>query len=268
MLLLRSLTYQKKHSQNGFPFDLPLIQNFEHLDFTAPVTFFVGDNGSGKSTLIEAIAQAAQLRLVGQQQFQKAPFGTEIFNFSQTLKLVWNKKARNGFFMSAESFFEYVLNMNQIKRDNLEELKRVETDYKNRSAYAKELAGSPYQGGLAAMRRDYGEGLETVSHGEGFLTFFQKRFVGEGLYLLDEPEAPLSPIRQLTMLAMIHEMVHQGGQFIIATHSPILMAYPGAEIYHLNDTSIKTCAWEDLENVQVMKDFLNHPQLVLKELLK
>jgi predicted ATPase len=118
------------------------------------------------------------------------------------------------------------------------------------------------------MQRMYGEGLDARSHGEGFLSLFQERFSGPGLYLLDEPEAPLSPNRQLSLLALLKSMVDQGGQFLIATHSPILMAFPGAQIYSFDGGRIHPERYETLEHVVTTRSFLENPALYIKYLME
>jgi predicted ATPase len=126
----------------------------------------------------------------------------------------------------------------------------------------------PYLREIGALRKSYGEGLDARSHGESFLKLFQERFVGEGLYLLDEPEAPLSPNRQLALLALIKSMVDHGGQFLIATHSPILMAYPGAQILNFDGGRLHEEKFETLEHVITMKNFLDHPEIYLRHLME
>lgn len=238
------------------------------MQIKSPVVFFVGENGCGKTTILEALAQAAQIRLIGHKSNDPHPFGPGITALSHQMRLTWSQKTRKGFYMSAESFFAYILNLKRIKKEDMDELNQVQKDYKDRSVFAREQASLPYKRSLMEMQQDYGEGLDALSHGEGFITFFQKRLVGKALYLLDEPEAPLSPIRQLTLISLIHEMVQAGGQFVIATHSPILMAYPGAEIYRLEDGKINQTVWEELESVQIMQDYMQNPSMFLRQLLR
>jgi predicted ATPase len=144
----------------------------------------------------------------------------------------------------------------------------IEDDYKDRSKTAKDLARMPFLREIGALQRSYGDGLDSNSHGEGFIKLFKERFVGEGLYLLDEPEAPLSPNRQLSMLALIKTMVDQHGQFIIATHSPILLAYPGAKILSFDGGKIHEESYDSLEQVITMKTFMNHPEAYLRHLME
>ncbi len=148
-----------------------------------------------------------------------------------------------------------------------QELARVETDFAGRSLTAQQHARMPFARELADLVRRYGGDLDAQSHGEGFLAFFQSRFAPRGLYLLDEPETPLSPLRQLGLLALLKEMVEEReAQFIIATHSPILMAYPGATILNFDQAPAAPIAYDDLEHVQFTRAFLNRPDSYLRHL--
>src|SRR5262249_52336773 len=149
--------------------------------------------------------------------------------------------------------------MHAVREDLEEELRSVDERYKDRSSMSRGLAKLPLAKELAAIKEKYGEGLDTYSHGESFLTLFQSRFVPNGLYLLDEPEAPLSPVRQLSFLAAAKDMVEQNGQFIIASHSPILMAFPDAVILSFDEGRIQKVAYEDLPHVTLTRAFLNNP---------
>ncbi|HRJ43529.1 MAG TPA: AAA family ATPase, partial [Caldilineaceae bacterium] len=156
--------------------------------------------------------------------------------------------------------------MAQMQKELEADLAAVEEEYAGRSDYAKGFARMPHAKELAAIRARYGEGLDARSHGESFLALFQARFVPSGLYLLDEPEAPLSPLRQVGFLALLHEMVQQESQFIIATHSPILMAFPGATILSFDEAPVRSVPWEQLEHVTITRDFLNQPGAFLANL--
>lgn len=252
---------------SGFPFDIPIIQSLRGLAFTATVTFLVGENGSGKSTLLEAIACAVGSTTVGSSNVASDATLAHVRQFADHLKLTWTKKTRRGFFMRAEDFFGYTRKQAEIRADMERELRRVDVDYEGRSATAKRYAKMPYRGELADMQRRYGRDLGTYSHGESFLTLFQSRFVPNGLYLLDEPEAPLSPMRQLAFIALLDDAVKQGAQFIIATHSPIIMAFPNAQILHFSDATITPTAYNDIEHVAITRDFLNDPVHYLRHLL-
>ncbi|MGQ0604861.1 MAG: AAA family ATPase [Anaerolineales bacterium] len=266
MPLLKSLTYRPPAEAARFPFTIPVIRTLGELAFTAPVTFFVGENGSGKSTLLEAIAAAAGLITVGSAEAHADPNLSAVRELGQHLRLTWSKRTRRGFFLRAEDFFGYAKRMNESKAELQRDLRAVDDEYTGRSETAKGLAKMPHARELADLQRRYGEGLDAQSHGESFLKLFQSRFVPGGLYLLDEPEAPLSPARQLALLAMLKSMVEDGAQFIIATHSPILLAFPGAVIFSFDAAPIQPVAYESLEHVTLMRAFLNNPEAYLRHL--
>jgi predicted ATPase len=250
-----------------FPFNLPVISAWEPLQFSAPVTFLVGENGSGKSTLLEALAIAAKMVTVGAKPAHQDDTLSQVAALAKAIKLSWRKRTRRGFYLRAEDFFGYVKHQNRLRQEMQTDLERVDEEYKGRSKMAQDLAKLPYQTELGDMHRRYGEdGLDAYSHGESFLALFQSRFVPSGLYLLDEPEAPLSPLRQLALLSAIKAMVEQEAQFIIATHAPILMAFPGAEILSFDQPPIHPVAFDDLEHVKLTRDFLNNPDSFLRHL--
>ena len=237
-----SLKSDKIENWDLFPFTITAIKNLDHLQFSPTVTFIIGENGSGKSTLVEAIAVAMGFNAEG---------GTKNFNFStreshsdlhQYLRLVKSiKQPRDGFFLRAESFFNVATNIEQ-------------------------LGGGP--GGPPIIDSYGGSSLHEQSHGESFLSLILHRFSGNGLYILDEPEAALSPTRQLTVLARMNQLLEQDSQFIIATHSPILMAYPGALIYHITESGIVSVDYEETEHYEITKAFLDNPNRMLQELFR
>ena len=259
---------RKSAGDNTFPFSVPAIRALGSLDF-AVVTFFVGENGSGKSTLLEGIAAAARLPTIGSADVQRDDTLEAQRRLGKALRLSWTKKATRGFFLRAEDFFGFTKRLARERAELMLELREVETEYraKDRSQMALGLAQGPLAGSLAEMEKRYGADLDANSHGQSFLKLFQSRFVPGGLYLLDEPEAPLSPQSQLALLAMIGDMVARDAQFIIATHSPILLAYPGAKIYNFDATPVQAVAYEDLDHVRVTRDFLNAPEPYLRRIL-
>ena len=218
---------------------LPFLKNWETLTLDSPVTFFVGENGSGKSTLIEGIAVVAGFNPEG---------GSKNFNFStrashsdlcEHLRLVrgLDGKWRDGYFLRAESFYNVA--------SNIEELDRIPS-------------GAPKIGPAYGDRS-----LHEQSHGESFLALMRERFFGRGLYILDEPEAALSPARILAMMRLMKQLVGKDSQFIISTHSPILTAFPGAAIYQLGEDGIRRTSWERTDNVLLTKRFLASPSSIL-----
>lgn len=225
-----------------YPFSLQAVRHLDVLEPHPKVTFFVGENGSGKSTLLEAIAVALGFNPEGGSRnfhFDTRPSHSELHAHLRIAK--GYKRPRDGFFLRAESFFNVATNIEQMDAD---------------PAPAPPVINS--YGGVS---------LHEQSHGESFLALMMKRFGGQGLYLLDEPEAALSPQRQLAALACLHELVGQGSQFIIATHSPILMAYPDAWIYRFDGEGAQRVAYEDTEHFQVMQTFMRDPQRMLRSLL-
>ena len=263
---LRFIEYIKPNSVNVYPFNIPLLQDFNRLDFKTPVTIFVGENGTGKSTLIEGIAAGVGSITIGEDSINYDKSLKTAMNLSKCLKLSWSIKTKKGFFLRAEDFISYTKKISETKNGLEEELKEIDATYKDRSELASNLAKMPYINSLSALQRKHGEGLETKSHGEGFLEIFKERFIPNGLYLLDEPETPLSPMKQLALISMIKEMVKQNAQFIIATHSPILMAIPGATIISFDEYPIREANYNDLEHVNITKDFLNNPEQYLRYL--
>jgi predicted ATPase len=208
------------------------------------MTIFVGENGSGKSTLVEGLAVAAGFNPEG---------GSTNFNFrtqdhlpelATHLRLIRNPtRPRTGFFLRAESFFNVAT---EIERLDFEQIG---------------LPGASIGGGYGEKK------LHEVSHGESFLALAMNRFGRGGLYILDEPEAAMSPTGCLALVRRFNELANEGSQFIIATHSPIVMSFPGALIYLLTDKGPKQVAWEDLDHVRILREFLNDPAIVLRTLL-
>jgi len=220
---------------NQYPFSLPSFRGLDYLEFHPQVTFIAGENGTGKSTLLEAIAIAWGFNPEG---------GTRNFNFStrtshselhEYIRLIRGaRKPRDGFFLRAESFY-------------------------NLATQIDELGVSDFYGGRS---------LHEQSHGEAFFATFMNKFKGNGLYILDEPEAALSPMRQMAMISRIRDLVNQHSQFIIATHSPIIMGYPNAVILQISDKGIEVIDYENTEHYIIMKEFINNRKKMLKLLLE
>lgn len=268
MLHLQSLTPRPflESDTGDFPFTVPIVKSLQEIKFTSPVTFFVGENGSGKSTVMEALACAVESITVGSESVKTDKTLAPIRKLAKYFKLAWTKRTRKGFFLRAEDFFGYARSMRQTREEMEEEIANVERDYKGRSKLATDLAKSAYTGQLAAIKNRYGKDLDNYSHGEAFLTLFQARFVPGGLYLLDEPEAALSPTRQLTFISALKQMLEQESQFIIATHSPIILAFPNAQILQFKDGEIREVKYNELEHVNLTRDFLSNPENFLRHL--
>jgi predicted ATPase len=225
-----------------YPFALPAVVHLERLAFPQPVTFFIGENGSGKSTLLEAIAVAMGFNAEGGSRNFR--FGTreshsDLHAYLRPVR--GPTRPRDGFFLRAESYYNVAT--------EIEALDRV-----------------PGPGPPIAPA--YGSrALHEQSHGESFLALVQHRFRGNGLYFLDEPEAALSPMRQMALLSRLHDLVNARSQFIIATHSPILLAYPGATIYELALGGPRPVSYEETEHFRITREFLNRYPMMLRTLL-
>lgn len=234
---ISGIFFDDQLNKRSYLYDLPVIRYLrknKQLSFSSGVTFFVGENGMGKSTLLEAIAVAYGFNAEG---------GTKNFNFStnQTHSELWEHitltkraYAKDGFFLRAESLY-------------------------NAATYIDEVRMTHHYGSIS---------LHDQSHGESFLSIVQNRFTGRGLYILDEPEAALSPMRLLTLMAEIDALVKDDSQFIIATHSPILMAFPNAEILEFSEDGIKRVDYKDTEHYQLTRRFLENPEKMLHYLLE
>lgn len=251
-----------------FPFSVPAIRSLEAIDLAGPVTFFVGENGSGKSTVLEAIAAAARLPTVGSDEVQSDGTLAAQRELADALQLVWSRRTTRGFFLRAEDFFGFTKRLAVMRAELQARIAEIEVEYADRSAYARGLAAGPARASLGALESRYGVDLDANSHGQSFLHLFRSRFVPGGLYLLDEPEAPLSPQSQLGLMAMIADMVAEDAQFIIATHSPMLLAYPGARIVSFDEVPVRAVEYGELESVRLVRDFLAGPERYLRGLMK
>ncbi len=226
---------------DGYPFSLPVVRALDEIDFHPSVTFILGENGSGKSTLLEAIAVAAGFNAEGGSRNFRFSTRESHSPLSSYLRLAKSpRRARDGFFLRAESYFNVAT-----------EIERLDSEP---------------GGGQPIIDHYGGRSLHEQSHGESFLALLTERFGGKGVYILDEPEAALSPMRQLAALRRIHDLVNDGSQFIIATHSPILLAYPDAQILLIDDGTIRPVAYAETEHYLVTKRFLNNPERMLAEL--
>ncbi|SHM66226.1 AAA family ATPase [Ruminococcus flavefaciens] len=238
MSYIRSVRLEKLTEELGYTAELPAVRSLsamEELELSASVTYLVGENGTGKSTLLEAIAVKYGFNAEG---------GSLNFSFStkethsplhNAIKLTRGiERPKTGFFLRAESFY-------------------------NAASYVDTL-------GYEILQAYGGKSLHEQSHGESFFSLVMNRFTAHGLYILDEPEAALSPSRQMSLLIRINELVKQGSQFIIATHSPVILAYPDAVIYELTQKGIAESSYEDTETYSVMKAFMDSPRRMLDRL--
>jgi predicted ATPase len=218
-----------------YPFTLPVLEESIDLEFSTPVTYFVGENGTGKSTLLEALAWAAGFGQSGGHRDQSFAEGADGHTLGRALRLGWRQRVSGGFFLRAETFFNF-------------------------ATYLEEVGSSFGAYG--------GKSLHDQSHGEAFLALFQHNFE-DGLFILDEPEAALSPQRQLAFLRILHDLANKRvAQFIIATHSPILLTLPGARVLSLDNGRTQEVDYRETTHFQLTRDFLNAPERFFRHLLE
>lgn len=224
--------------QAAYAGNLPAIKAIKRLKLHPKVTFFIGENGTGKSTLLEAIAVADGFNAEGGTrnfQFASRDSHADLYKWLRLGRGIRGKRRSDGFFLRAESFYNVATEIERL--------------------------------GFQPDKSPYGPvSYHDQSHGESFLSLFIDRLRGDGLYLLDEPEAALSPQRQLTFLAAMHELIDRESQFVVATHSPIIMGYPDALIYEFSDDGLRTVEYEETEHFRVTRAFLNRREPMLKRL--
>lgn len=231
-LMVKRITLErdKINSFNEYPFNIDIIKNFEKLEFDSPVTFFVGENGVGKSTFIEAIAVSLGMPAEGGTENFKYETKNTTSKLSDYLIVSKYNKPKMKFFLRAESFYNFSTEMERIAEEN----------------------------GFPELYTYYGGNLHECSHGEAFIKLVQNKFNGNGLYILDEPESALSPQRQLSLLCLIDQLAKDGSQFIIATHSPILISYRDGKILDLNN-NFKEVKYKDTNIYSLYKMYLDSP---------
>jgi predicted ATPase len=241
-LLGLKLVAERLVSTDSFPFNLRFVPALD-LQFKVPVTFFVGENGSGKSTLLEAVASLCRLPVAGggRNEISTKHAPEDESSLANVLRPSFRRQPRDGFFLRAEFAAHFASLLDDRKADPW-------------------FFGDPYE-------RYGGQSLHTRSHGEAFLSILQNR-IHDGLFLLDEPESALSPQRQLALLVLIHDLIERGkAQFIIATHSPLLMTYPGAEIISFDGSHLRSISLEETSHYQITRGMLEHPSQYWKYLL-
>jgi len=263
-MLIKRISF-KDFQDDEYPFNIPSINNTEELDLENKITVFVGENGSGKSTLLKAIAYYNNSINVSKDSIDSSYYDS-IKKLSRFMKITYTKKTRKGFFFSGEDFITYINNLKLMKNNLEKDVIEVSEEFKNKSDYVKSLALGPLRKELKALEDKYQGELGRISHGEGFLRFFKARMHQTGIYLLDEPETPLSAINQYQLLVLITDLVKNGSQVIIATHSPILMALKNAKIYHFSKEKIEEIKYDDIESVVFTKHFLNNKDNFLDRL--
>ncbi|MDR2973959.1 MAG: AAA family ATPase [Propionibacteriaceae bacterium] len=221
----------------GYPYALPVVEALreKRLLFHPRMTYLVGENGTGKSTLLEAMAMILGFNPEGGTKNLRFSTRDTHSDLRMHLHVAKGKRARRGFFFRAESFYNVASAIDDI------------------------------EGGTEAYG---GRSLHLQSHGESFLTLAASQFSNDGLFLLDEPEAALSPGRQLSILTLLHQSISAGSQYVIATHSPILMAYPDAWIYRLGESGLERVAYDETEHVQITRNFLANPERMMRHLFE
>lgn len=250
---------------DGFPFSIPAVNAVDGLSFSAPVTFLVGENGCGKSTLLEAIAAGMRAVAVGSSDIAHDPSLTHARALSRRLRFVRKKRAARTMFFRAEDAFGFTKRLGSEMSD----LQTIEQELKEElvdGSYGQKLAMGVARGQHSALTSRYGADPDARSHGENFLHLLMDRVKPNGFYILDEPETPLAPGRILALLSYVREMAKEGCQFLIATHSPILMALPEAEILLIDDDKIEPVPWDEVEHVTLTRSFLANPDAFLRHL--
>lgn len=261
-MILKSIEFIKT-DEDGYPYNLPF---FGHkITLTTPITILVGENGSGKSSLLKLLNDVLKLyRIDANDAMKKNP---KAFKSSLHLPSVQYVRTKpKGFYFSAEDFTTYIHSLEQNRQEAYQALDDIETEYAHKSDFSKSLARMPHMRTLNDIDQMYQKDLLSSSHGEAYLDFFKSRLRTHELYLLDEPETPLSIQNQITMLSVLDDAILRGNQFIIATHSPILMSIPGATIYEVHTEGIRSIEYDDIESVKLLKHFLNHKEQFFKHL--
>lgn len=264
MLHLQSVSLRNLPEEEEFPFTLPLVKDLEPIIFKSNITFFVGENGAGKSTILEAIAYKLNVPVAGTASVDLDPMLENARKLGKYLSVRQTSKSSRGFFLRAEDFIGFVKNIQRQIADLNSEIAEIKNTWAGGDIT---LALGAVEGEKNALIARYGEDLDAMSHGEGFLKFFLSRITGKGVYLIDEPEAALSPTRLLSLISLIRQKVKDvDAQFIIATHSPIIMAIPEAEILHFKDGKIEPIAYKETEHYTLTKSFLDNPEVFLRGL--
>jgi predicted ATPase len=252
-------------SDDAFPWTVPALRGMGELHFTSPVTFLMGENGCGKSTLLEAIAVAVDARAAGAEEVGVDETLAGSRRLAAAFETVEQGRPRACVFFRAEDAFGFTRRIEREMKEIDAEADAMLRDEKA-GEFRRRLGANITRSSRGMLASKYGDDPHARSHGETFLGILRAQLLPGGLYLLDEPETPLSPTRVLTLLTILLEAVASGSQFVIATHSPILAAYPGATVYVVSADGIVETPYDDLEHVRVTKDFLNAPGRYLRYL--
>jgi predicted ATPase len=249
--------------QHPFPYNIPAVKFAKEISLESAVTIFVGDNGCGKSTLLETIALSLDLPLIGGHIKRHAGFEAAR-SLQNDLHINWARQTAKGFFFRAEDFSDFV---NAVEREN----NKINSDLADLQGNVDDQVIRQMRDSmnysLSEMRRQYGDNMQAFSHGEAYLTILQTRIQDKGIYLLDEPEAALSPLKQLSLIAFLLEVIKSGNaQFILATHSPILMGIPGAILYEILENGMQQVKYKDTDHYRITRNFLENPDYYLRHL--
>jgi predicted ATPase len=244
-----------------FPYNIPAVKFAKKILLDAPVNIFAGDNGCGKSTLLESIALFLNIPLIG--GFIQSHNGFEAARLLKPyVEIEWKRQTSKGFFFRAEDFSDFI---NSIEKDK----NKIDNQLRDLRGQVDdsiiETMSNNMNYALFKMRKDYGENMQAFSHGEAYLKILQTRIAGKGIYLLDEPEAALSPLRQLSLMAFLMEVIKEkNAQFIIATHSPILMGMPNANLYEIKEDGMCKVEYKETDHYRITKNFLDNPDHYLR----
>jgi predicted ATPase len=247
--------------EHPYPYDVPAVKFAKNIDVSNQITFIIGENGSGKSTLLEALACRLQL-----PHMDGAGYGKKCFDAAKKivpyLELNWNIERSVGFFFRAEDFGDYLNSVHRNDIDLHNQMGDLGDDVPEPILQQMKDSANDQ---LHRVRKNYGQELDTFSHGEAYMHIMNEMVNRRGIYLLDEPEASLSPAKQLAFIYFIqNHLKNYNSQFIIATHSPMLMAFPGATIYEITNDEMKKTALEDTDHYTITKSFLNNPDSYLR----
>jgi predicted ATPase len=263
-MFLDAIQRRGEPDQTAFPWSMPVFRWLDRLEFHAPVTMLVGENGSGKSTLLEGLAAGMDAVAAGGTDLARDESLAVARRFAAAYRFSRRHKPRTRLFVRAEDLFGFVRRVGRDMRDLAEIEQHFETSVKG--DYGRQLAKGAVRGQRGALSERYGEDPDARSHGETFLNLLERRLTADGLFFLDEPEAPLSPLRVLGLISLVKQAVADGCQFVICTHSPMLMAFPGAEILVFDGDQLVPTAYQDLDHVRLMRAFLNDPESYLRRL--
>lgn len=259
MIYLRGVRLEAEADRERYPLAAPALRDLEGLAFERPISLLAGDNGCGKTGLLLLLAQrlgAENIALYGERAEEELP--------ERGVRLQMGLRPKRCFLLRSEDFLLYLRSMSRARQQARQDYARAEEEYRHRSALAREHALMPHAHTLGDLERLYANDLARRSHGEGYLDFFSSRLKPDGLYLLDEPEAALSPFNQLVLLHLLQDAAGQRCQFLVATHSPVLLACPDAAIYEMSEAGMQRRSYRELESVRFLKAFLADPERLLR----